>query len=69
MNKSLQGRFREVIYNNYTFYYFVYMYIVYTNMRLKSTHLGFSPTDVPATFHVKFWRGKQPIFVFICEGG
>ena len=54
MNKSLQGRFREVIYNNYTFYYFVYMYIVYTNMRLKSTHLGFSPTDVPATFHVKF---------------
>jgi hypothetical protein len=26
MNKRLQGRFREVIYNNYTLYYFVYMY-------------------------------------------
>ena len=26
MTKSLQGRFREVIYNNYTLYYFVYMY-------------------------------------------
>jgi hypothetical protein len=26
MNKSLQGRFREVIHNNYTLYYFVYMH-------------------------------------------
>ena len=26
MNKSLQGRFREVIHNNYILYYFVYMY-------------------------------------------
>ena len=26
MNKSLQGRFREVKYNNYTLHYFVYMY-------------------------------------------
>ena len=26
MNKSLQGRFREVIHNNYTLYYFVCMY-------------------------------------------
>ena len=26
MNKNLQGRFREVIHNNYTLYYFVYMY-------------------------------------------
>jgi hypothetical protein len=26
MNKSLQGRFREVIHNNYTLYYFVHMY-------------------------------------------
>ena len=26
MNKSLQGRFREVIHNNYTLYYFVYLY-------------------------------------------
>ena len=26
MSKSLQGRFREVIHNNYTLYYFVYMY-------------------------------------------
>jgi hypothetical protein len=26
MNKSLQGRFCEVIHNNYTEYYFVYMY-------------------------------------------
>jgi hypothetical protein len=26
MNKSLQGRFREVIHNNYTLYYFAYMY-------------------------------------------
>jgi hypothetical protein len=26
MNKSLQGRFREVIHNNYTLYYLVYMY-------------------------------------------
>ena len=26
MNKSLQGRFREVIHNDYTLYYFVYMY-------------------------------------------
>jgi hypothetical protein len=26
MNESLQGRFREVIHNNYTLYYFVYMY-------------------------------------------
>ena len=26
MNKSLQGRFREVLHNNYTLYYFVYMY-------------------------------------------
>ena len=28
MNKSLlvQGRYREVIHNNYTLYYFVYMY-------------------------------------------
>ena len=25
MNNSLQGRFREVIHNNYTLYYFVYM--------------------------------------------
>ena len=26
MNKSLQGHFHEVIHNNYTLYYFVYMY-------------------------------------------
>jgi hypothetical protein len=26
MNKRLQGRFREVIHNNYILYYFVYMY-------------------------------------------
>jgi hypothetical protein len=26
MNKSVQGRFREVMHNNYTLYYFVYMY-------------------------------------------
>jgi hypothetical protein len=26
MNKSLQGRVREVMHNNYTLYYFVYMY-------------------------------------------
>jgi len=26
MNKSLQGRFPEVVHNNYTLYYFVYMY-------------------------------------------
>ena len=26
MNKSLQGRFREVMHNNYTLYYFAYMY-------------------------------------------
>jgi hypothetical protein len=26
MNKRLQDRFREVIHNNYTLYYFVYMY-------------------------------------------
>ena len=26
MNKSLQGRFREVIHNNYILYDFVYMY-------------------------------------------
>jgi hypothetical protein len=26
MNKSLQGRFRDVIHNNYTLYCFVYMY-------------------------------------------
>jgi hypothetical protein len=26
MNKTLQGRFREIIHNNYTLYYFVYMY-------------------------------------------
>ena len=26
MNKSLQGRFRGVMHNNYTLYYFVYMY-------------------------------------------
>ena len=26
INKSLQGRFREIIHNNYTLYYFVYMY-------------------------------------------
>ena len=32
MNKSLQGRFREVIHNNYTLYYFAYMYILYTQM-------------------------------------
>jgi hypothetical protein len=33
MNKSLQGRFREVIHNNYTLYYFVYMSCnVYTHM-------------------------------------
>jgi hypothetical protein len=34
---------------------------------LKRTRLGFSPTDVPATSHVKFRRCKRPIFVFICE--
>ena len=26
MNKSLQGRFREVMHNNSTLYYFAYMY-------------------------------------------
>ena len=26
MNKSLQGHFCEIIHNNYTLYYFVYMY-------------------------------------------
>jgi len=52
MNKSLQGRFREVMHNNYTLYYFVYICIHKYAMK---THLGFSPTDVPATSHVKFY--------------
>ena len=32
MNESLQGRFREVIHNNYTLYYFVYKYKMYTQI-------------------------------------
>ena len=31
MNKSLQGRFREVIHSNYTLYYFVYKYAMKTH--------------------------------------
>jgi hypothetical protein len=52
MSKSLQGRFREVIHNNYTLYYFVYMYtqICHENALIW----GFPLTDVPATSHVKF---------------
>jgi hypothetical protein len=65
MNKSLQGRFRHT----QQLHIILLCLHVYTNKRWKRTHLGFSPTDLPATSHVKFWRRKQPIFVFICEGG
>ena len=61
MNNSLQGRFRGVIHNNYTLYYFVYMYTQICDE--NALIWGF-----PATSHVKFWRRKQSIFVFICEG-
>ena len=37
MNKRLQDRFREVIHNNYTLYYFVYMY--------TNNYRGFSVTS------------------------
>jgi hypothetical protein len=44
MNKSLQGRFREVIHNNYTLYYFVYMYtqICYENALFWGFNIGLS---------------------------
>jgi hypothetical protein len=61
MNKSLQGRFREVMHNNYTLYYFAYMYTQTCDE--YALDLGFSPTDVPATSHVKFWRRKHPIWL------
>jgi len=37
MNKSLLGGFREVIHNNYTLYYFVYMYVYTNSAREKIT--------------------------------
>jgi hypothetical protein len=37
MNKSIQGRFREVIHNNYALYYFIYMYIQYTQICDENT--------------------------------
>jgi hypothetical protein len=46
MNKSLQGRFREVIHNNYTLYYFVYMYTQICDEIAGTSvggYLGFSP--------------------------
>ena len=44
MNKSLQGRFREVIHNNYTLYYFVYMntQICYENALFWGFNIGLS---------------------------
>ena len=57
MNKS---RFRKVMYNNYTLYYFVYMYTQICDE--NALIWGFPPTDVPATSHVKFWRRKQQIW-------
>ena len=53
MNKSLQCRFRDVIHNNYTLYYFVYMYTQICDE--NSLIWGFPPTDVPATSHMKFY--------------
>jgi hypothetical protein len=67
MNKSLQGRFCEVIHNNYTLYYFVYMYTQICDA--NALIWGFPRRMFPVTSHVKFWRRKQPIFVLICEGG
>jgi hypothetical protein len=48
MNKSLQGRFREVIHNNYTLYYFVYMYaqICDENVRRQNFTLEVAGTSV-----------------------
>ena len=44
MNKSLQGRFREVIHNNYTLYYFVYMYNMHTQICDENALIwGFPP--------------------------
>ena len=51
MNKSLQGRFREVIHNNYVLYYFVYMHTQICDE--NALIWGFPPTDVLATSHVK----------------
>ena len=48
MNKSLQGRFCEVIHNNYTLYYFVYMY---TQICDENALI----CGVPAISHVKFY--------------
>ena len=53
MNKSLQGRFSEVMHNNYTLYYFVYMYAQICDE--NALIWDFPPTDVPATSHVKFY--------------
>ena len=52
MNKTLQGRFHEVIHNNYTLYYFVNMYTQICDE--NALIWGFPPTGVPATSHMKF---------------
>ena len=65
MNKSLQDRFREIIHNNYTLYYFVYMY---TQIFDENALIwGFSPTDVPATSHVKFYYEGALIKSVLCH--
>ena len=51
MNESLQCRFRDVIHNNYTLHYFVYMYTQICDE--NALIWGFSPTVVPDTSHEK----------------
>jgi len=65
MNKSLHGRFREVIDNNYTLYDFVYMYAQICDE--NALIWGFSPTDVPATSHVKVYYEGALIKFVLCH--
>ena len=66
MNKSLQGRFRKVIHNNYILYYFVYMY-TQLEYAMKTHSSGVSPTDVPATSYVKFYYEGTLIKSVLCH--
>jgi hypothetical protein len=60
MNKSLQGRFREIIHNNYTLYYFFYMY---TQICDENALIW----DVPATSHMKFYYEGALIKSVLCH--
>ena len=56
MNKSLQGRFREVIHNNYTLYYFVYMYV---HKYALKTHSSEILTTVNNQYSYSYVKGAK----------